>query len=67
MPEMRNSEVARKLGPLWTLKLPEGTTGATLVRRELSFSGSPGTVQIAASDPLQVYVMASIPNRRYVA
>jgi hypothetical protein len=37
------------------------------VRRELSFSGSPGTVQIAASDPLQVYVMASIPNRRYVA
>ena len=39
-------------GPPWTLKLPETQDGPTLVRRELSFDGPPGSVPEAAYDLL---------------
>jgi len=43
-------------GPPWTLKLPEGKAGQALIRRELTFEGSPGTVPAAARDLVCCYV-----------
>jgi CHAD domain-containing protein len=49
-------------GPPWTLKLPGGQSGPALVRRELTFDGSPSSVPAAARD----LVRAHLRSRRLV-
>ena len=43
-------------GPPWTLKLPEGSAGPALVRREVSVDGAPGTVPPSLRDLVRAYV-----------
>jgi CHAD domain-containing protein len=40
----------------WTVKLPEGSDGPALVRREINFAGGPGTVPAAAADLVRAHV-----------
>ncbi len=37
-------------GPPWTVKLPEASSRAALLRREVSFDGAPGRVPPQAAD-----------------
>lgn len=42
-------------GPPWTVKLPEGSSGAALRRAEVSFDGPPGPVPPQAADLVRAY------------
>jgi inorganic triphosphatase YgiF len=42
-------------GPPWTVKLPEGSSGATLRRREVSFEGASGPVPPQVADLVRAY------------
>ena len=43
-------------GTGWTVKLPEGDDGPALVRREVTFEGSPGAVPVEALSMVRAYV-----------
>jgi inorganic triphosphatase YgiF len=42
-------------GSPWTVKLPDGSSGAALRRREVSFDGAPGAVPPRAADLVRAY------------
>src|SRR5580704_457791 len=42
-------------GPPWTVKLPEASSRAALLRREVSFDGAPGRVPPEAADLVRAY------------
>ena len=42
-------------GPPWTVKLPEASSRAALLRREVSFDGAPGRVPSQAADLVRAY------------
>jgi inorganic triphosphatase YgiF len=42
-------------GPPWTVKLPEASSRAALLRREVSFDGAPGRVPPQAADLVRAY------------